>query len=266
MPYKRNKQRSVRRKVVLGVLAALLFVASLVGGEPLLARLYQLYNDRSLAVAIERGDNEMLLRLLNSGADPNFPLDYQNPKPTPATYLKNALHGPLRAPRIPVTTPLMLAVIHKRPDMVEELLAHGAFVDARDEYRFTPLIMALSLHQHAIVRLLLAHGADPNAQNDLNIPPIAWAIEVGDSDDVPLLLAHGANPNALDMDGRPVLYLAALLNDKKSIRALLRYNASPSLAFHGWTVLDLIRHRGDRELQQLFAPFLHPENGAMLQG
>ncbi|CCW35135.1 ankyrin repeat-containing protein [Chthonomonas calidirosea] len=266
MPHNRKAQRGVRRKVILWLFAALLFVGSFAGGEPLLARLYQLYNDRSLAVAIERGDNAMLLRLLNAGADPNFPLDYENPKPTPATYLKNALHGPLRAPRVPVTTPLMLAVIHKRPDMVEELLAHGAFVDARDEYRFTPLFMALSLHQHAIVRLLLVHGADPNAQNDLDIPPIAWAIEVGDSDDVPLLLSHGANPNALDMDGRPVLYLATLLKDKKSIQALLHYNAIPSLSFHGWTVLDLVRHRGDRELQQLFAPFLQTEKGAMFQG
>lgn len=258
---KRDNNKQGWRRIALLAFGGMLVGIGVVGSEPLLARLYQLHMDRSLAVAIERGDRAMLERLLDSGADPNFPLDYDAPKPTPATYFKNALLGPLRIPRIPYTTPLMLAVIHKRPNMVQELLRKGALVDARDEYRFTPLIMAISLHQHAIVRILLEHGADPNATNDLNTPPLAWAVQAGDTEDVLPLLAHGADPNTLDMDGRPVLYLATILDNKEAVRDLLRYHANPELAFHGWTTMNRVRYVNDKGLLRLFEEFLRFANG-----
>ena len=56
-------------------------------------------------------------------------------------------------------TPLHIAVIDGRKELVELFLDHGADKEARDKKNFTPLRMAVDYQLSEIEALLRAHGA-----------------------------------------------------------------------------------------------------------
>jgi len=49
-------------------------------------------------------------------------------------------------------------------ETAQVLIAHGAKVDARDDFGWTPLARAVQSHRRDVVRYLVSHGADVNAQ------------------------------------------------------------------------------------------------------
>jgi uncharacterized glyoxalase superfamily protein PhnB len=62
-------------------------------------------------------------------------------------------------------TPLHLAVLKNRPQMVKLLLELGADASAKDSRGYTPLSLATPKTIEAIVATLIAAGADPNEQS-----------------------------------------------------------------------------------------------------
>jgi uncharacterized glyoxalase superfamily protein PhnB len=62
-------------------------------------------------------------------------------------------------------TPLHLAVLKNRPQMVKLLLELGADASAKDSRGYTPLGLATPKTNEAIVATLIAAGADPNEQS-----------------------------------------------------------------------------------------------------
>ena len=102
------------------------------------------------------------------------------------------------------TLPLFQAVERGAITTVEQYLALGGNVDARNEHGHT-LLMAAAWHQWPrIVRLLLNHSADPNARDNSGKTPLHHAA-VSSVDSVKLLLAAGADATARDHKGRGVL-------------------------------------------------------------
>ena len=82
------------------------------------------------------------------------------------------------APRRSVHTepsPLLQAVM--TGDIVEarNLLDHGAFQDALDDYGHSALFLAVMQRRGDLVRLLLAHGADPLIADSSGQTPLEWA-------------------------------------------------------------------------------------------
>src|SRR5262245_14064213 len=63
-------------------------------------------------------------------------------------------------------TILMVAIQHKHPDLVKELLARGADLNIANAKGETPLMLAIEGGQKDIILTLLQHGADPNALNE----------------------------------------------------------------------------------------------------
>ena len=104
---------------------------------------------KKLFSAIESGDDDEVLRLLDAGADPNA----RHPDQCPESSF----------------TPLHLACVLGKEKVVDFLLAKGAFVDSICYYdswnSVTPLHLAATKNHANIIRTLLAAGADYKLQD-----------------------------------------------------------------------------------------------------
>lgn len=110
-------------------------------------------------------------------------------------------------------TQLGKAACREQFDVVRELLAAGANVNARDKSNGnSPLHLALE-RNHGVsnvmaARMLLAAGADVNARNVRGETPLHLAARSSNVDAATLLIAHGADVNAVINDGRTAVELS----------------------------------------------------------
>jgi RNA polymerase sigma factor (sigma-70 family) len=79
-------------------------------------------------------------------------------------------------------TPLVVAVLYDRTEMIEFLLVHGAKIDLATHNGFTPLHVAAWHGCKAAAQMLLDHGADINKANDAGRTPLEIARERGHDD------------------------------------------------------------------------------------
>ncbi|KAG5953086.1 hypothetical protein E4U53_006953 [Claviceps sorghi] len=98
------------------------------------------------------------------------------------------------------TTPLMLAIQTRRPDLVKLLLLEGAEVDTCDCRGRTPLSMATHMgHDVSVQMVSLLLAADPsrddgslhNAARDMNLPVVKLLVQSGHEPDFPSPLHEG---------------------------------------------------------------------------
>ena len=92
---------------------------------------------------------------------------------------------------------------------VQLLLSEGVGVDERDEgAQQTPLMRAAQMGDTTIAQTLLAHGAAVNAQDNFGHTALMFAAEQGHADLVSLLLRSGAKPGLRDREGETALTFA----------------------------------------------------------
>ncbi|CCC07140.1 unnamed protein product [Sordaria macrospora k-hell] len=101
--------------------------------------------------------------------------------------------------RVSKQTPLMLAIKHRRPDLVKELLLAGADIDVADAGENTPMSLATAIGGELsteMMRMLLAAGPSMNdgslhnAARKLNLDAVIILIENGHDPDFPSII-HG---------------------------------------------------------------------------
>ncbi|MDE2763880.1 MAG: ankyrin repeat domain-containing protein [Gemmatimonadota bacterium] len=166
----------------------------------------------------------------------------------PAESVKGCVESgvPIDAPGLEGVTPLagMVSTIGCCADfenVLRELVAAGANVNARDEKGRTPLHRAVFWsHAYAesalvtVTSALLDAGADPNARDHGGSTPLhAAARALGRNSTVmPLLAAAGADLDARDHEGRTPLHLAhwgsGYHPDPARVPTLLRLGADPA--------------------------------------
>ena len=95
-------------------------------------------------------------------------------------------------------TPLHLASLYDRFEMVRLLIEHGANVNARGKYYDTPLHIASYSGDADTVRLLIKHGAEVNSEDRWHCTPLHLALLSGRAEIVQLLVEHGARVNERD--------------------------------------------------------------------
>ncbi|KAG6006684.1 hypothetical protein E4U21_006759 [Claviceps maximensis] len=145
------------------------------------------------------------------------------------------------------TTPLMLAIQTRRPDLVKLLLLEGAEVDTLDYLGRTPLSMATHVGQDVSVQMVsLLLAADPsrddgslhNASRDMNLPVVKVLVQSGHDPDFPSplhegrsalaeLCLHGSDSNDLGAEReRTMQKVMTFLIDSKSDLSLKSSNKS----------------------------------------
>jgi hypothetical protein len=115
-------------------------------------------------------------------------------------------------------TPLHVAAAAYRPEVVRELVARGAVVDARNRRGATPLHYAADggpnlpewspAAQAETVACLIEAGADPNALDKSGVAPLHRAVRCRCTPAVRALLAGGADPHLANKSGSTPLVLA----------------------------------------------------------
>ncbi|MBQ7586293.1 MAG: ankyrin repeat domain-containing protein [Desulfovibrionaceae bacterium] len=124
-------------------------------------------------------------------------------------------------------TPLMLAVVQNRPDLVDLLLKAKAHLDAQNDDGRTALLLALRANFTPMAEKLLEAGANPNLADQKGFSPLAYALSQNNLPVVKLLIAKGANPKDLIPDFRgkcTALEFAKIYGSKELIDYLTSLN------------------------------------------
>jgi hypothetical protein len=117
-------------------------------------------------------------------------------------------------------TPLMAAAFAGHADIVKELLAKGADIEALDRLRKNAMTYAAGEGHAEVVRLLIVNGVDPNAvyQNDLTA--LMWAAGEGKIEAVKVLLDAGARTDLKDDRGKTAADIARELKHDDVVRLI----------------------------------------------
>lgn len=166
--------------------------------------------DTALTAAADRGDVRIVNALLLGGADVNargrnnwtaLLLALEDERFEVANILIGQPNLDFRAASPTGMTPLMVAVWHKRPDLVKKILSRGADPNHQDKEGDAALHGAAWFGEAKILELLLDAGANPNLKNKLGGTPLMWAASYGQDEAVQILLKRGADPRLKDTDG-----------------------------------------------------------------
>ena len=153
----------------------------------------------------------------------------------------------------------LLRSIFNLHDAIKAIIAIGGDVNARNQEGITPLHWAIEKGELEIVRELLANGADINATYSKERTAIAygrtallWAIEKGELEIVRELLASGADIKATDNTGITALHWAIEKGELEIVRELLASGADIKATDNtGITALHMATEEGNVEIVQL---------------
>ena len=127
-------------------------------------------------------------------------------------------------------TPLHMAALHGRHDLISALLQAGAKLEPRagdSLYGATPLYLAAQNGHWAAVDTLLAAGAKVDCRlRQMDVTPLLIAAERGHDNVVRLLLDKGASVNIRNWNGMTALALAAQTGHLNIVRMLLERGAA----------------------------------------
>jgi ankyrin repeat protein len=183
------------------------------------------YNVTPLSLACLNGDAAVIEKLLKAGADVNAKGQEDE-------------------------TPLMIVARAGNVEAAKVLLAHGAQVDAREKWHGETALMWAAAERHpAMIEELIAHGADVNAASTVvnwerqttaeprekwlplgGFTPLMFAAREGCVACLPVLTKAGANLNQGDPDGLTPMVDAIINGHYDVARFLLEKGADPNLA------------------------------------
>ncbi|PSN32605.1 hypothetical protein C0J52_26220 [Blattella germanica] len=182
-----------------------------------------------LIKAIEKGNEEIAIKLLKLGSNPNKKDEHGN---TPMHYAaqKNLmkvveclleLKFDLDCTNIDGETPLIKAIEKGNEAIAIKLLNLGSNPNAKDECGNTPMHYAAEKNLMKVVDCLLELKCDIDCTNTDGETPLIKAIEEGNEEIAIKLLKLGSNPNAEDECGNTPMHYAAEKNFMKVVNCLL---------------------------------------------
>ena len=187
---------------------------------------------RALNAAIEAGDLDSVLRLLQEGLDPNARDDDRR-------------------------TPLAVAAVAGDADLLALLLEHGAELErSSGRRRMTPLLAALDADQEDSALLLLERGANPTAVDKNGESALNWASFNGAPKIVDDLIAAGVDLDQASHWGGTPLMSAARKGRLEIVRALLEAGADVDLRDEsGESALDKAVAAGHEDIVALLRAY-----------
>lgn len=153
----------------------------------------------ALSWAVQKGDADILLRLLSLGSQPDK-RDFSG---------KSPLHWSLSA---------------GSDECLQILLRAKADVDAKDKLGRTPLCLAAQMGtSHEFIKKLLSFGAEPRSRDGHGMMPLLWAAHYDRPRVLSCLSRLGASVYDTDPNGRTILHIAISLNNHGVLRLILKY-------------------------------------------
>ncbi|KAM8775451.1 ankyrin repeat domain-containing protein 27 isoform 2-T2 [Rhynchonycteris naso] len=127
------------------------------------------------------------------------------------------------------SSPLHIAALHGRADLIPLLLKHGASVGARNANQAVPLHLACQQGHFQVVKYLLDSNAKPNKKDISGNTPLIYACSSGHHEVAALLLQHGASINVSNNKGNTALHEAVIEKHVFVVELLLLHGASVQL-------------------------------------
>jgi hypothetical protein len=153
------------------------------------------------------------------------------------------VNAPSTNPEHKKATPLMVASINGRVEVMRVLLAAGARVNLGDAYGMTALMLASRRGQIEAIRVLLAAGAQINQGDARGMTSLMFASAGGQIEAIRVLLAAGAQINQVTAHGQTALMAASNKGQVQAVKALLVAGADPRLtSTNGSTALGMAQH------------------------
>lgn len=147
---------------------------------------------------------------------------------------------------------LHVAVKAGQLEVVRELLARGAQVDAVGDSGSTPLHLATQGGHLEIVKILLASSAQIDLVDGLEHSPLYQAVGFGKSEIIKVLLAGGAKTEVVSNSGQTALHRAAELGNAVAGKELLDWGADQEMISKSrWTPLHYAASGGHLDFVQL---------------
>lgn len=181
------------------------------------------------------GNDDIVLTLLEAGADPNTSMWNGI---TPLMFAAD--NGFLKIAKILVLngadvnkkpenqiSALVSAAFNNNMDIVELLIRHEADINDTDSYGVSSLIYTAAYNYYDLCNMLLYYEGSIEIQDKKGTNAVMAATVVGNYDIVNLLLDNGAQVNKTDNEGNTALMMAAQNGDTGIINLLLNHHAEP---------------------------------------
>lgn len=162
----------------------------------------QLWKNRDLYHAGERGEIGRVMRLLGEGAQPNW-----------------------RNPDDGMAPALMRAAAHGYAEVCKSLLAANASVDMADKYGRTALLLAAQQRQALVVTILIGWGADVNRVNKHGDTALTLTAQTGSWEVAQEWVFAGAAINFKGKGGQSALMQAVSYGQWEFVAGLLKAGA-----------------------------------------
>ena len=155
----------------------------------------------------------------------------------------------LQDENIPVTEEALIANVQTNDaEVVRGLLTAGVTPDAQDEQDVPALIWASDLGYAGIAEQLIAHGARIDTREN-GVSPLMIAAMEGHSDVVEILLEADANVDLQNQEGMTALMSAAFSGHKEIVKLLIENQADPLLKMsNGVRAHQLANYEGHEEI------------------
>ena len=138
-------------------------------------------------------------------------------------------------------SPLYLACLHDKANVVRALLAAGADATRADAAGFGPLHVAAAFGRLESVQALIEAGVPADSPSQRGDTALKFAVTKRQADVAIYLLGKRANPNVADVRGDTALHEAARNGDRQMVVALLAHGARPVKNHYGRTPADEAR-------------------------
>ncbi|XP_045047889.1 ankyrin repeat domain-containing protein 27 isoform X6 [Desmodus rotundus] len=149
------------------------------------------------------------------------------------------------------SSPLHVAALHGRVELIPLLLKHGASVGARNTNQAVPLHLACQQGHFQVVKYLLDSNAKPDEKDLSGSTPLLYACSSGHHEVAALLLQHGASINISNNKGNTALHEAVIEKHVFVVELLLLHGASVQLLNkRQCTAIDCAEQPGRQEVTQ----------------